>query len=77
MEMRILFAMLAITILAGTAAAQDVGGRGGKGRGSQQQNSEQQKADQKKKQAVDDAYKSAIGRIPDPKEKFDPWKTAR
>ena len=53
------------------------GGRGGKGRGGPQQNGEQQKADQKKKQAIDDAYKSAITRIPDSKEKYDPWKSSR
>jgi hypothetical protein len=74
--MRILLAVLTIAVLAGTADAQEMGGRGGKGRGSQQ-NGEQQKADQQKKKEVDDAYKSAIGRIPDPKAKFDPWKSAR
>jgi hypothetical protein len=74
--MRFLLAALAIAVLAGTAYAQEMGGKGGKGRGSPQ-NSEQQKADQKKKQAIDDAYKSGLGRIPDAKEKYDPWKTAR
>jgi hypothetical protein len=75
--MRIFLAVLAIAVLARTAVAQDAGGGGGrKGRGSQQ-NAAQQQADQQKKKAVDDAYKSAIGRIPDPKEKYDPWKTAR
>jgi hypothetical protein len=75
--MRIFLAMLAIAVLAGTAVAQerpDIGGR--KGRGSQQNAQQQQQADQKKK-AIDDAYNSAINRIPDPKEKYDPWKTAR
>jgi hypothetical protein len=74
--MRILLATLAIAVLAGTADGQEMGGRGGKGRGSQQ-SGEQQKADQQKKKEIDDAYKSAIGRIPDSKEKYDPWKTAR
>ena len=52
-----------------------MGGGGHKGRGSAQNS--QQKADPQKQKAVDDAYKSAINRIPDPKEKYDPWKTAR
>ena len=72
--MRVLLAV-AIAALTGTAVAQDVG-HGRKGRGSPQ-NAEQQKADQQKKKAVDDAYKSAIGRIPGPKEKYDPWRGAR
>jgi hypothetical protein len=81
MGMRILLAILAIAALAGTAHAQDAGAGGGlgggghKGRGAAQNT--QQKADPKKQKAIDDAYKSAIGRIPDPKEKYDPWKTAR
>jgi hypothetical protein len=74
--MRILLAVLAITVVAVAAHAQDMGGRGGKGRGSQQ-SGEQQKADQQKKKAVDDAYKSALGRIPDSKEKYDPWQGVR
>jgi hypothetical protein len=81
--MRILLAVLAITALAGTAQAQDAGGGAGgglgggghKGRGAGQNT--QQKADPQKQKAIDDAYKSAIKRIPDPKEKYDPWKTAR
>jgi hypothetical protein len=74
--MRILLAVLAIAAVVGTADAQDMGG-GRKGRGSQQQSADQQKAAQQKKKATDDAYKAAIGRIPDPKEKYDPWKNAR
>lgn len=74
--MRILPAMLAIAVLAVTAHAQDMGSRGGKGRGSPQ-SSEQQKADQQKKKAVDDAYKSALGRVPSSKAKYDPWRSVR
>jgi hypothetical protein len=75
---RIFLATLAIAILAGTAIAQDAGmGGGRKGHGGAAQNAGQQQADQQKKKAVDDAYKSAITRIPEPKEKYDPWKTAR
>jgi hypothetical protein len=78
-RMKILLAILAIVLLAGMADAQDAGGmgrKGGKGRNSPE-NAEQQKADQQKKKAVDDAYKSALDRIPDPKSKFDPWRSAR
>jgi hypothetical protein len=80
--MRFFLTMLAIATLAGTAIAQDSGmsgagmGGGHKGRGAAQ-NAGQQQADQQKKKAIDDAYKSAITRIPDSKEKYDPWKTAR
>lgn len=76
--MRIFLAMLAIAVLAGTAVAQDAGAGGGgrKGRGAHQ-NAQTQQADPQKKKAIDDAYKSAVSRIPDPKEKYDPWKTAR
>jgi hypothetical protein len=76
--MRIFLAMLAFAVLAGTAVAQertDISGH--KERGSQQ-NAQQQQADQqRKKKAIDDAFNSAIKQIPDPKEKYDPWKTAR
>jgi hypothetical protein len=53
-----------------------MGGKGGKGRNSPQ-NAEQQKAEQQEKKAIDDAYKAALGRIPDPKEKYAPWRNAR
>jgi hypothetical protein len=35
------------------------------------------KADPKKSQADDKAYKAALERIPEPKEKYDPWGVAR
>jgi hypothetical protein len=75
-EMRVLLAALTIAFLAGTADAQDMGGKGSKGR-NPPQNAEQQKAEQQKKKAIDDAYKAALGRIPDPKDKYDPWRNAR
>jgi hypothetical protein len=74
--MRILLAALTIAFLAGTADAQDMGGKGNKGRNAPQ-NAEQQKAEQQKKKAIDDAYKAAVGRIPDPKDKYDPWRNTR
>ncbi len=70
--MRILIAVLAVAVVTGMAHAQDAGG-GRKGRGSHQ-NADQQKADEQNKKAVDDAYKSAVKRIPDPRGKYDPWK---
>jgi hypothetical protein len=82
--MRILLSvLLAIAVVAGTvlemAYAQDAGGGAGgsrKGRGGQ--NAAESQADkQKKTKAIDDAYKSAVTRIPDPKDKYDPWKNAR
>ena len=77
--MKILVAVLALSLLASPAYAQNVGGMGGKGGKGRNapQNSEQQKADQQKKKAAEDAYKAGLKMIPDPKEKFDPWKNAR
>jgi Ni/Co efflux regulator RcnB len=72
--MRILVAVLAVAVVAGPAHAQDF--RGAKGRGSQQ-SAEPQKNDPKKKKAIEEGYQSGIRRIPDPKEKYDPWKIAR
>jgi hypothetical protein len=74
--MRILVAMLVVAFLAGTADAQNMGGKAGKGRNTPQ-NAEQQKAEQQKKKAAEDAYKAALGRIPDPKDKYDPWRSTR
>jgi hypothetical protein len=78
--MRTLVAGMIIALLASTACAQDAsslgGGKGGKGR-KQAQNTEQQAADKAKQKAADEAYKAALKRIPDPKEKYDPWQNAR
>jgi hypothetical protein len=71
--MRLLVATLTIALLAGTANAQSVGG---KGRNSSQ-NTRQQKADQQDKKAADDAYKASLKIIPDPNEKYDPWRNIR
>jgi hypothetical protein len=38
---------------------------------------EDKKADQKKLQVDENAYKAALERIPEPKEKYDPWGVAR
>ena len=82
--MRILVKVLALALLASPAYAQNMGGMdgggtggkgGGKGRNSSQ-NTEQQKAGQQKK-AAEDAYKAGLQRIPDAKEKYDPWRRER
>lgn len=67
--MRIL--VIAAAVLALTAASAEAQGRG---RG--QPNESGQKADTRPK--VDEkAYKAALERIPEPKEKYDPWSGAR
>jgi hypothetical protein len=38
---------------------------------------EDKKADQKKPHVDEKAYKAALERIPEPKEKYDPWGVAR
>lgn len=38
---------------------------------------EDRKSEQKKPQVDDAAYKAALERIPEPKEKYDPWGVAR
>jgi hypothetical protein len=73
--MRFLVTALIIAMMANTAYAQDassLGGKGGKGRKAQQDTG-QQKADKDKQKAADEAYKAALKRIPDPKQKYDPW----
>jgi hypothetical protein len=37
----------------------------------------EKKAEQKKPEVDEKAYKAALERIPDPKEKYDPWGVAR
>lgn len=67
--MRILVIAAAVLVL--TVASAEAQGRG---RG--QPNESGQKADNKPK--VDEkAYKAALERIPEPKEKYDPWSGAR
>jgi len=74
--MRILAAVLTLTLLANPVYAQNAGGReAGKGRISQ--DSEQRRADQQKRKAAEDAYKAGLKMIPDGKEKYDPWKNTR
>ncbi len=45
--------------------------------GGKRHHGEDKPADQKKPRVDDAAYKAALERIPDPKEKYDPWGVAR
>jgi hypothetical protein len=48
------------------------------GGGKRSRGGDETKSEQKKKPDVDDkAYKAALERIPEPKEKYDPWGGAR
>jgi hypothetical protein len=68
--MRILVIAAAVLALAATSAQAQMGGGGRRGA------NEPPKADNKPK--VDEkAYKAALERIPEPKDKYDPWSGAR
>jgi hypothetical protein len=76
--MRAVVTAVTFAMLTTVAFAQDSGGLGGGGKGRKaHQNTEQQNADRSKQKADDEAYKAALKRIPEPKEKYDPWKFAR
>ena len=45
--------------------------------GSKRPRGEEKKTDQKKPEVDEKAYKAALERIPEPKEKYDPWGVAR
>jgi hypothetical protein len=57
--------------LVATPAYAQMGGK--RPRGSD----DDKKTDQKKSKVDDAAYKAALERIPEPKEKYDPWGVAR
>ena len=63
-------AALVLALIAVPAHAQ-MGGGGRHNKG------EESKGDTKKPQVDDKAYKAALERIPEPKEKYDPWAVAR
>jgi hypothetical protein len=79
--MRVFAAVLAFVLVVGPVYAQNAGGLGGGGRGGgkgqSDRNPGQQKADPQKQKAAEEAYKAGLKKVPDPKEKFDPWKNAR
>jgi uncharacterized protein YecT (DUF1311 family) len=67
--MRVLALIVALlTVLALPAHAQMGGGKRG-----QRNNDNTNQADHKKAKADEKAYQDALKRIPDPKEKYDPW----
>jgi hypothetical protein len=45
--------------------------------GGKRHSGDDKKTDQKKPQVDEAAYKAALERIPEPKEKYDPWGVAR
>ena len=65
--------VLAIAALAVMPALAQMGGGGGR----HHQGGNDAKSDQKKPQVDEKAYKAALDRIPEPKEKYDPWGGAR
>ena len=65
-------ALLALLVL--PAQAQMGGGMGG---GKRHGGGENTKTEQKKPQVDEKAYNEALKRIPEPKEKYDPWSGAR
>ena len=66
-------AVMAIAVLMLFPAQAQMGGGGGR----HHQGGNDNKSDQKKSQADEKAYKAALDRIPEPKEKYDPWGVAR
>jgi hypothetical protein len=64
-------AVLAIALLTLMPAQAQMGGGGRHHQGNDT------KSDQKKPQVDEKAYKAALDRIPEPKEKYDPWGVAR
>jgi Tfp pilus assembly protein PilE len=67
--MKTFVAALAVLALIALPAYAQMGGKRHRG--------EDTKTEQKKPQVDDKAYKAALERIPDPKEKYDPWGVAR
>jgi hypothetical protein len=63
-------AVAILALIAMPAHAQMGGGKRNRG-------GDDKKTDQKKSQVDDKAYKAALERIPEPKEKYDPWGVAR
>jgi hypothetical protein len=69
--MRILTVAAAMLALVAMPVSAQMGGK------RQQQGQDNTKADQAKKKVDDKAYKAALDKIPEPKEKYDPWGVAR
>jgi hypothetical protein len=69
MAMRSWLAVAAMVVLVAAPAQAQMGG--GRNRGGEKA------AEPKKSQVDEKAYKAALDRIPEPKEKYDPWGGAR
>ena len=67
--MKRLAAAVAVLALIAVPAQAQMGGKRHQG--------EQDKSEQKKPAVDEKAYKAALERIPEPKEKYDPWGVAR
>jgi len=67
--MKTLMTALAVLALLAAPAYAQMGGKRSRG--------DSNKTEQKKPQVDDKAYKAALERIPEPKEKYDPWGVAR
>jgi hypothetical protein len=67
----LMIATAMLTLIAMPARAQ-MGGGGGK-----RHQSDDKKSDTPKPKVDEKAYKAALERIPEPKEKYDPWGVAR
>ena len=65
--------VLSVAALMLVPAQAQMGGGGGR----HHQGGNDAKSDQKKPQVDEKAYKAALDRIPEPKEKYDPWGGAR
>ena len=70
--MRSWLAVAAMVVLVAAPAQAQMGGGGRHGGGDKDKGTEQ-----KKPQVDEKAYKAALDRIPEPKEKYDPWGVAR
>jgi hypothetical protein len=72
--MRSWLAVAAMVVLVAAPAQAQMGGGGGGRHGG---GDKDKGTEQKKPQVDEKAYKAALDRIPEPKEKYDPWGAAR
>ncbi len=71
-SMAMMAAVVSLAVLTLVPAQAQMGGGG-----RDHQGGNDSKSDQKKPQVDEKAYKAALDRIPEPKEKYDPWGVAR
>jgi len=71
--MRVVLTAMVVLLLSSVAFAQ----MGGKSRPSGDSSAPKAEDSQKRRAAEDAAAKAAMSKIPDSKEKYDPWKIAR